>query len=581
MPHFIFAPAFLALPAAALALFAIYWLRNRFLPLRVSSLFLWMHQREAKESGLTLHRLQTPLLFFLEFLVLALIVTAAATPMMQVEQASRPLIIILDDSWSMGLGGADSPREKALRQLKQELSVQSVYPVRFILADQDPEFLGTPARNEAEARSVLENWRCRAAGTDIPAAINLAEDTLAKQGRILVISDQAPPFTLENGSTRWLAFGLAKGRVALVNACRGGSDQKERLLLEVTNFSGEVRSPKVILTLDGQGQSPVSVDLKPWESRRVTFTISSVTSQVEATIEGSTDPDAHITLLPKPPRPVKIFLSVKNGTLKYILEKGLAATGRIQAAEHPDLVFTDDQAFTTEDSAWVIKLYAAKEAESFVSPYVVDTNHPLMDGVNLAGLIWGAGRQLLPGRTILSVGNVPLLTEEDLSSGKTLHLKLRPDLSTLPQSLVWPIFLYNLVDWRSRYLAGPEAVNVRLGQEISFAISSDVDQVQGIAPDTRSFSLPAFSHMVSFRASEVGQFSLTAGNEHWKLAVNALQPRESNLASATAGDWGTWLDAVTIQTDYRPMTDVILVLALFALLLHQIAILRRPKGVRL
>src|SRR5438067_8268331 len=97
LPLFTTSWAFLAI-AAVPALVAIYWLRNRFRRLPVSSLMLWMEHHAAREGGLRVQRLQTPLLFFLELLALLLLILAAAQPHLPLLQGSRPLLIVLDDS---------------------------------------------------------------------------------------------------------------------------------------------------------------------------------------------------------------------------------------------------------------------------------------------------------------------------------------------------------------------------------------------------------------------------------------------------------------------------------------------------
>src|SRR3989442_15585537 len=102
------------------ALLAIYWLRNRSRRRVVSSLMLWMDQRQLKEGGLLIHRLQTPLLFFLELISIVLIVLAAAGPMVRAAEG-RPLVIVLDDSFSMLAGGEDSSRRQAEEAVKKEL----------------------------------------------------------------------------------------------------------------------------------------------------------------------------------------------------------------------------------------------------------------------------------------------------------------------------------------------------------------------------------------------------------------------------------------------------------------------------
>ena len=83
------------------ALAAIYLLRNRFRRRAVSSLVLWRFHIQAKSGGAKIHRLQLPLLFFLELLAIVLLVTAAAGPRWKLPQSTRPLIVVLDDSFSM------------------------------------------------------------------------------------------------------------------------------------------------------------------------------------------------------------------------------------------------------------------------------------------------------------------------------------------------------------------------------------------------------------------------------------------------------------------------------------------------
>src|SRR5215470_17558659 len=103
MPIFTFSFAFIALLAVP-ALVAIYWLRNQARERRVSSLLLWLDEKRMWEGGRRIHRLQTPLLFFLELIALILLATAAAGPMMRAGERGRPLVIVLDDSFSMQAG---------------------------------------------------------------------------------------------------------------------------------------------------------------------------------------------------------------------------------------------------------------------------------------------------------------------------------------------------------------------------------------------------------------------------------------------------------------------------------------------
>ena len=101
LPFLTYPLALIAL-ATVPALAAIYILRNRFRRRPVSSLVLWRFHVQSKSGGAKIHRLQLPLLFFLELLALVLLVTAAGGPHWKLPQSARPLIVVLDDSFSMG-----------------------------------------------------------------------------------------------------------------------------------------------------------------------------------------------------------------------------------------------------------------------------------------------------------------------------------------------------------------------------------------------------------------------------------------------------------------------------------------------
>src|SRR6185436_7127452 len=120
MPFLTFPLALLAL-ATVPALTAIYILRNRFRRRQVSSLMLWQFRVQSKEGGLKLHRLQLPLLFFLELLALLMLVTAAAGPHWNVPQSARPLIVVLDDSFSMRAVRNDRSARTSAREFLERL----------------------------------------------------------------------------------------------------------------------------------------------------------------------------------------------------------------------------------------------------------------------------------------------------------------------------------------------------------------------------------------------------------------------------------------------------------------------------
>src|SRR5688572_4218717 len=120
LPLFATPWAFAALLAVP-TLTALYWLRNSYRQVPVSSLMLWRDLVESRASGLRVQRLQTPLLFFLELAALILLAIAATGPRLEVGAGHWPLVVVLDDSFSMRAGGDDSPRARAGLALDNEL----------------------------------------------------------------------------------------------------------------------------------------------------------------------------------------------------------------------------------------------------------------------------------------------------------------------------------------------------------------------------------------------------------------------------------------------------------------------------
>ena len=134
IPFLTYPLALIAL-ATVPALAAIYILRNRFRRKQVSSLVLWRFQVQSKAGGAKVHRLQLPLLFFLELLILLLLVVAATGPHWKLPQSQRPLIVVLDDSFSMrALNDGVSAQTRAKNFLEKLFRFQPPPNTRLILA---------------------------------------------------------------------------------------------------------------------------------------------------------------------------------------------------------------------------------------------------------------------------------------------------------------------------------------------------------------------------------------------------------------------------------------------------------------
>ena len=206
---------------------------------------LWVNQQQARQGGLRVERLQTSLLFFLELLAIILLALAVAAPIVRTTQGTIPLMVVLDDSFSMLAGVDETPKSRAIAALKEELAppgfnpfTRRSYAVRYVLAGTEPQVLNEPARTtDEDNRSNWKRGSCLSPAADLGAAINLAAELGGQKTLILVLTDEPPPQILGEDRMRWWAFGIPHSNMAFVNGTRTATDLGERCLLEIANLS--------------------------------------------------------------------------------------------------------------------------------------------------------------------------------------------------------------------------------------------------------------------------------------------------------------------------------------------------------
>jgi hypothetical protein len=546
IPFLTYPLALLAL-ASLPALAAIYILRNRFRRRTVSSLLLWNFSVQSKSGGAKVHRLQLPLLFFLELLALALLVMAAAGPHWQLPQSARPLMVILDDSFSMR-AVSDGVSAQARAQLFLEKLYQRQPPpsLRFILAGTGAQALGSPVKTWAQVAELLPRWRCHAPDAELDAAITLSAELGKQQANILVLTDHPPADEhLTNPRLEWHAFGLKLDNLAIVNASRTALGDQDRCLIEVANFSDHARS--VTLSVQaGTNTLPASLlAFGPHESQRVVFNLPAV----ELPLQVSLPPDAlmeddRVELLPPPRKRVRVQVALTDTNLSALADRTLAATGlRAALSEHPELVIQETDV-VRGSNAWSLCWSSANATNAYTGPFVVDTSHPLAEGIALPGVIWaGATRTNAPGDVpAILAGNTPLLSARvDALGRQHLTLNFNPELSTLQNTPDWPILFWNMLSWRITEMPGLRESNVRLGAEV--LARSGGEPVTVTQPDGTVQSFTQAPDELALETPLTGTYQVVMGTVTNRFCVNALAADESDLTGCVSGHWGAWGEA--------------------------------------
>jgi len=567
----------LALPV----LVGIYWLRTRHRRYPVSSLMLWLDPHESRQGGTRIDRLRTPLLFFLELLALTLLLLAAAEPRLPLSQSVRPLIVVLDDSFSMQAGGEHSPRNQAVQALGEELRHHPRHSVRFLLAGDSTQALGEMAPTTAEALDRLRAWRCRAASSRLEETLSFAAELGGELPLLLVLSDHAPPSELHKGRVQWWAFGEARPNRAIVTAVRTPYEGTERCLLEMANYSDDAAETPLVIDTGASGDElqRSTIRLRPRQTQRVVVPLQAAPPLLRARL-GDDDLaiDNEVSLLPIVSKPVPTSVRIENKALRKLIDKALRATRRSEPAEKDaELVFTD-RAESPDDTgdAWLVYVLAERSAASFTGPFVLDRNHPLTEGLSLPGVVWGAGKTIeFAGSPIILAGDVPLVTDaETPTHAHELRLRLRPDLSTLQDAPGWPILISNLLQWRASQRPGLSRTNFRLGEQIVQTFATPRESVTVVPPDGSKRTLLVRDRRLVLRADDVGIWSIESDAESATFAVNALSANESDLTGCSSGRWGDWLDETSLRLEYQSIAWVLLLLVLAIATVHLLLVAR-------
>lgn len=584
MIPFLTYPLALAALATLPALAAIYILRNRFRRRTVSSLVLWRFQVQSKLGGAKIHRLQLPLLFFLELLALLLLVTAAAGPRWKLPQSARPLIVVLDDSFSMrAVSGGNSARDRAGAFLETLFRSQPPPSTRLILAGTEAHSLGSAVKSLSQVEELLRQWSCWSPDAALDPAITLATELGQQQANILVLTDHKPALErISNSRLEWRAFGTPTENFAIVNASRTAFGEQDRCLLEIANFSTQPRATRLLVQAGTNTVQNAPLSLGARESRRFVFNIPSTTPELRAWLAvDALDVDNEARLLPPLRRRVRVQVALADENLNALANRALEATGlRAAISQNPELIIHETDAPAGSNS-WSLCWTASSATNAFTGPFVVDNSHPLATGVALESVVWaGAAATNSPGDVpVILAGNTPLLSvREDVFGRRHLTLNFNPGLSTLQNTPDWPILFWNLLQWRAAEMPGLKESNARLGGEVILKTAGESVAVR--QPDGTTKHFPKTGGELAIETPMPGIYSVALGSSTNSFAVNPLAADESDLSACAGGQWGSWGEAAERRLEEASSVWIFGLLALAMLAAHSFLLMTSRGGGR-
>lgn len=523
--------AFAALPILIL----IYFLHRKVERVEISSLIFWENQLKSVKSGTGIKAIPLPLRFFLEALMIILLVLAAAGPFLVTSEKVPALTVILDDSFSMRSGQPDAPRKQAEKKLLDMLSSGPTRKVQFIIAGPTPRLLDEADSNSGKVKHLLEKWQCRQASSDIDAALLFARRTFGNKNDILILTDRKPDFKELPPGMNWFSFGRPRQNIALINASRSFFPQGDKCLIEVVNYSVKNESIPVRIEFPGTEEKPVIYMLEAASGGKVKhiFRLPAGAGAIKVSLpEDQLKYDNSVTLLPEKRKLLRIELSSLNPEVKKLLDKTLKLTGMVRFSKvDPHLIFSgvEPKEIQNGDAWYAIFLIPAK-SQAYIGPYTVDRQHPLCYGLHPDGVIWGADAGPLPGKALILAGNTPLVSDYLFRSDRHMvFFKFAPKNSSLQESPNFPAMIFNLVDWRLKALPGLAKSNYRAGEKVIFNAPPGISRVTVNGPDNKNYSLGLADRTCTLDVFLPGDYLLEAGKNKYEFRVNPLSADESDI----------------------------------------------------
>lgn len=583
MPVFMNPLAFWAI-STLVVMTAIYFFRRQARDVKVSTLMFWSTVKIPAEGGRKKTTLQTPVILLIELLILIFFVLAAANPRAVVGEKLVPVVVVLDDSFSMMAGTSQTPRKEAENFLNANIFGHDFLRISLVRAGLHPELIGRTDMSGAEAKKQLENWRCNSAGADLNAAISHAHDLFSPTTRLVVVTDAIAPGQL-NEDISWLAFGKPLANLAITATNRYALGDADRCFIEFSNFASQPAQlvAEIYNTENKKVYEKINQLLPARSNHRVRMTLTDSTAPVK--VEVKNDPiefDNHAWLLPVRKLPVSVAINVNSQPLKWLMQRTIETStlGRIVASSAELIIVTENSKRFDDEQQWQLVIHNATQPVLLNGAVAVEKNHPLCVGLPKVKAAW-AVQQDLPahGFPVMSVGGVPLLeTTGEVERNLGIHLNFSSEFSTLQGTPVWPVLFWNLLTWRQKYKSGPDQFNFRSGMEISVAMPTTADNLLITTPGGRQQKMSVWRRRALIDCGETGLYNLQAGSASWTVAVNLNSPAESDLTTLSRCENQF---KVAQGESGRYFSDVrwwFILPALLLLMLHQLLLSRRRPG---
>jgi hypothetical protein len=546
--------ALLAVPAVVAA----YFLRRRQPPRTVSALFLWRTPDQRAEAGPRFERFSREASLALETLALVAAALFLADARCGETAKRTHVVVVVDGSLSMlATSGGRTSADRARDAIAQVVKDEGASVLTVIESGPKPRLLAGPQLDVSRAMSALEAWRPSQPSHDPGAALLLAKElSTVPHQRLYFFTDGPVGDVALPPEVQGRSVGARLDNLAFLSVQRRDEAGTGTVTVRVGNFTEATRQVDVSFSSKGAtGQKqPVSIGAGATALVRVSMKTS---GPIEVSLpDDALEADSRLVV---PPMPVpQLSVSVLDVPGAAAITKALAVVDNVTFdPKAPGLVVGGP------GSKAQVQLGVSGAPRSFVGPFFAQKSHPLLDDVQLGGVVWTAGENP-PGQPLLSAGAVVLMSEED---DGTVHLNLDLSRSNVQRSVAWPVLWGNVARRARTAKEGFPRRLVHVGEDVALVTSAGASwALEG--PDGASRPVLGVGPLSVPPLSPAGTWRLTKdGATFDSVEVLALDARESDLR--TRGAWSVdaaKTDALASLSGGRPRAWAWVVVVLGAML---------------
>lgn len=553
------APIYFSMSALLAGLLLLYLFRKRYTDQIVPSSLLWEQVMREQQATTWWKKLQRNLLFFLQFVILTLLIFALARPFLgSNEIGGEHLVMVLDPSATMTSKNKkdESLFQSALDDMEDTINhLDSSQRVSIILAGAQPSILIANEQDKRKVKGMMRKLEPTFQSADLPKAIKYAGAMLAKNsGEIIVYTEgfsksalkgevMAAPLTIQNyegkdDNLSLKSFGTAESGGTVKGAA------------QISNQSSKDREVTVRIEHEGEVLKTIKQTIKKNSEVQISLDNLPIRTYYKAAIDSKDSYEADNAQIS--------FPSIKKdptiyavGNVNSFVAKALSHLGKetIQVDKLSDIENTEDGIFILEnipEKDWPkrpslilspapggsMKVSAKKELREGLK---ASLNDPLLQYVDLSKVYiqssfpyTGTGLD-----TVVSSGETKLISK-GLHNGVPLVV-LGFDIKDTdwPLHTSFPIFLYNALDYLTEREANIGYLAPGDKQEIASLGSRDKATVVNEEYEVMEDSIIKGGYITA--PSKPGLYRITensGGEKRERLFAVSLDDREKEMAGA-------------------------------------------------